>query len=362
MKKFLLMFVMFMLFVVLCSCGQKNININTNGGEIEVTQESTIKDIVATIPVKEGYNFLGWYADKELTQKLTVNSDLKKVKEVYAKWEVIKFTITFDLNGGILESGQLTQEVDYGQNVILPVVSKDGCALVGWNGITENIKSDQTIKAIWKITKKYIVNFDPNGGELVSGSLSQEVVHGENAAAPIVSKEGYEFVRWNASINNVTNNINVKAEWIKIETHTINVRSTEATITDSGRFNQKMDTVRVVDYFNLKDLKDAGYTRFKVTIQFQAKEIYDGYRHIFFFSSSAKDNDYCLNGNDGIEFELGSGTVQKTYTDEEFTCYIDLTDLVENLYIRWGASDSGGLINEDDWVNKNVVLILTPVK
>lgn len=361
MKKFLLIFVMFMLFVGLCSCGSKNININTNGGEIEVTQESTIKDIIATIPVKEGYNFLGWYADKDFTQKLTVNSDLKKVKEVYAKWEVIKFKITFDLNGGILESGQLSQEVDYGQNVILPVVSKEGCSLIGWNGITENIKSDQTIKAIWKITKKYTVNFDPDGGELVSGSLSQEVVHGENAAAPIVSKEGYEFVRWNTSINNVTNNINVKAEWVKIETHTINVRTTEATITDSGRYKQKMDTVRVVDYFNLKDLKDAGYTRFKVTIQFEAKEIDDGYRHVFFYSSSDHDDSYCLNGKDGIEFELGPGSVQKTYTKEEFTCYIDLTKLNEYLYIRWGASGSGAF-NNDDWVNKNVVIILTPSK
>ncbi|MDY4144626.1 MAG: hypothetical protein SOY54_00180 [Bacilli bacterium] len=36
------------------------------------------------------------------------------------------------------------------------------------------------------------------------------------------------------------------------------------------------------------------------------KEIDDGYRHIFFFSSDETNDKYCLNGADGHQFEIDS--------------------------------------------------------
>lgn len=60
------------------------------------------------------------------------------------------YDVTFDLNGGTLISGSLTQRVTQGQSANPPSVVKDGHYLRGWSGSYNGVTSNRTIKAIWE--------------------------------------------------------------------------------------------------------------------------------------------------------------------------------------------------------------------
>lgn len=59
-------------------------------------------------------------------------------------------TVTFDLNGGILISGDLEQRVTQGQSATPPNVAKHGHYLMGWSGSYKSVTRDITVKAIWE--------------------------------------------------------------------------------------------------------------------------------------------------------------------------------------------------------------------
>lgn len=59
----------------------------------------------------------------------------------------------------------------------------------------------------------YTVTFDLNGGTLLSGDLVQMVTQGHNATAPSVTKEGCYFLKWSGSYSRVTHDVYVEAIW-----------------------------------------------------------------------------------------------------------------------------------------------------
>ena len=60
------------------------------------------------------------------------------------------YTITFDINGGVLISGSLEQHVTQGQSATPPQVTKDGCYFLEWEGKYQKVTKDAVIKAIWE--------------------------------------------------------------------------------------------------------------------------------------------------------------------------------------------------------------------
>ena len=66
-----------------------------------------------------------------------------------------------------------------------------------------------------KKTPTYTVTFDPNGGDLVSGSLTQTVEEGKDAVLPQVSN-GKKVVTWDDGWRNVTSDRTVTAQWAKV--------------------------------------------------------------------------------------------------------------------------------------------------
>ena len=61
--------------------------------------------------------------------------------------------------------------------------------------------------------KSYTVTFDVNGGTLISGDLVQTVPQGKNATPPVVAKDGCYLHSWSGSYNRVTNDVHVTAVW-----------------------------------------------------------------------------------------------------------------------------------------------------
>lgn len=67
--------------------------------------------------------------------------------------------------------------------------------------------------AMGACTKEYTVTFDGNGGELVSGEITQTVKEGEDAVPPVFEREGYTFIGWDQYYQKIRRNTTIKAIW-----------------------------------------------------------------------------------------------------------------------------------------------------
>ena len=61
--------------------------------------------------------------------------------------------------------------------------------------------------------KTYTVQFDPNGGTVLGGSLEQRVMQGQDAVPPSVVMDGAVLRGWSASYRRITRDIVIKAVW-----------------------------------------------------------------------------------------------------------------------------------------------------
>ncbi len=86
------------------------------------------------------------------------------------------YTVTFDLNGGILLGGEVEQRVTQGQNAYPPSVAKYGHYLMGWSGSYRSVTRDVTVRAIWEYETspgiEYSVPENTNYCE-ISGSFTE---------------------------------------------------------------------------------------------------------------------------------------------------------------------------------------------
>ena len=152
---------------------------------------------------------------------------------------------------------------------------------------------------------------------------------------------------------------------------TVTVRTETAKITDSGRASQKMDVLLLSDYFDVDAAVSAGYTKLSVTFTFDVRELDDGYQYVFFYADkNCKGNSFFDKVVDEFydpadpsllyEYRLEHGGSKKntSWGSHTFTTTLKLSRLIDDLYIRYGAS---GKYN-DDWENKNIVVTFQLVK
>ena len=60
------------------------------------------------------------------------------------------YTVTFDLNGGVLLSGDVVQMVTQGHSATPPTTAKDGCYFLKWSGSYTRVTHDVTVRAVWE--------------------------------------------------------------------------------------------------------------------------------------------------------------------------------------------------------------------
>ena len=172
-------------------------------------------------PTRDGVTFLGWQLDgADYDFATPVKSDITLV----ANWNVEKFKVTFDSNGG---SAVAAQTVEKDKTAIEPAApTREGYKFLGWfNGdsafnFSTKITADITLTAQWEINK-YTVTFDSKGGSAVA---AQTVEHGKTVAAPEApTKDGAEFAGWTLGgaaydfATPVTGNITLTAQWKALE-------------------------------------------------------------------------------------------------------------------------------------------------
>ena len=86
------------------------------------------------------------------------------------------YTVTFDLNGGELISGSVTQEVRRGGHATPPDVGRNGCYLLKWSGQYSKITGDSVVTAVWEYETTAGIEYEvPENGNycLVNGCYSE---------------------------------------------------------------------------------------------------------------------------------------------------------------------------------------------
>lgn len=100
----------------------------------------------------EGKTFSGWFT---VDGQKYENTPIKQDTDLIGHWANIRYTITFDVNGGDSEIAPMT--VDHGTIADIPVPERTGYAFLGWTCTSNTyyetsfpVTSDLSLKAEWK--------------------------------------------------------------------------------------------------------------------------------------------------------------------------------------------------------------------
>ena len=184
---------------------------NTNwvcyDGKLICTYTTYEAKVYAPDVAREGYDFVGWYADEALTQEVdfgSKNAPTAPAKTVsyYAKWEGLDNTVSFDSNGGSAVESKIGKT---GEHLTEPAApTKTGYAFAGWYSDqnctkkwdfdSDTVPGAMTLYAGWT-PAQYTVTFDANEGtvETASKPVTYTEVYGE---LPTPTRQGYDFLGW----------------------------------------------------------------------------------------------------------------------------------------------------------------------
>lgn len=185
--------------------GGKNSSANPAKYDVETP------DIILSDPLKkEYYDFAGWYDEPEFETKVTA---IKKGsignRTLYAKWEPIKYAVTYELDGGKNNAGNKTEYDVETDTFPLASPTKKGYAFEGWyaepkyvtevTAIEKGSTGDRTIYAKWKILE-YNLEYELNGGKNSPKNPLQYNVETDTIRleAPSHGDAHYEFDGWYA--------------------------------------------------------------------------------------------------------------------------------------------------------------------
>jgi uncharacterized repeat protein (TIGR02543 family) len=192
-----------------------------NGGTGIVTIDSECQGVdytclandvitLSAAPNRPGYTFTGW---KDQSNNGYQAGDTFTVTDskylLYAQWQAIDYTMTFDSAGGDNAPSSLSRTI--GQSFAMPNPgARVGYDFAGWsdgsvsygNGVTYNVGvGDQTFTAQWT-PKTYLVTYNWNGGSKLSGAAVATASYTVGNAALTLptgsnyGRDGYVFDGW----------------------------------------------------------------------------------------------------------------------------------------------------------------------
>ena len=202
-----------------------SISYDVNGcdGSIETTRKSEGESVeLASISgiSRKGYEFVCWNTEPDGTGK-DYNPGCSYEKDedlqLYAKWNIIKYSIEYNLNDGELATGK-SNPMEYTvetPDIVLENPTRYGYEFVGWRynddsdvlastnfSIKKGTTGNLSIIAVWKALDTYTVSYDANGG---TGTVeTQSKYKGESltiSSCEGIGKNGYTFVCWNTKVD-----------------------------------------------------------------------------------------------------------------------------------------------------------------
>lgn len=171
---------------------------------------------------KDGYDFEGWYIDKDFSQIFNFNNAIIQNTNIYGKYTIKMYDITFVADGKIIDV--ITANYgDHSVDIAPQIPTKVGYDKTPayWDfadaGIVDIVDKVATVNAIYTINT-YTVRFVNQFGQVLK---TETVEYNTDATAPIdVELVGYTFDKWDNVYNNVTSDMTITALYT-IKTYTI---------------------------------------------------------------------------------------------------------------------------------------------
>ncbi len=144
-----------------------------NGGTVENARTAyTVEEQVDLVnATKNGYTFDGWYADANLTQKVeTFDVNWAKDVTLYAKFTVVNYTISYNLDGGTAQDAPTTYNVE--DQITLVNAVKEGYTFDGWYMDADYTQAVQAFDATWAkdvtLYAKFTKNQEPTSSSCIA--------------------------------------------------------------------------------------------------------------------------------------------------------------------------------------------------
>jgi uncharacterized repeat protein (TIGR02543 family) len=190
------------------------ITCHLNGGELDSDVEnpdyyrSTDTDFILPEPTHTGYTFGGWYDDEGC------NGDAVTVipqgsagdKDFYAKWTVITYSISYNLNGGTNAAGNPASYTVESPAITLAAPTFAGYTFQGWYDndeftgpavamIPAGSTGAKTFYAKWTLDT-YAITYHLNGGSNHAENPTTYTVESPVIILAVPSRADYTFAGW----------------------------------------------------------------------------------------------------------------------------------------------------------------------
>ena len=224
-----------------------NVTFNSNSGSDVAAQaiDYNLKATAPETPTRAGHTFAGWYTDSELTTLYDFETPVTGDVQLFAKWDINSYTVTFNSKGG---STVAAQSIVYNTKASVPAApTRTGYTFGGWyttsglateynfdTPVTDNI----TLYAKWTINS-YTVTFVSNGGSDVTSQTNNYNTKASKPTNP--TRTGYTFDAWYTDTGlttaydfntRITGNITLYAKW-NINSYTVSFNSNGGTSVSS---------------------------------------------------------------------------------------------------------------------------------
>ena len=232
---------------------------DANGGTGAPAAQTGASEYVisSTVPVRDGYKFLGWAFNANASTASCVggaNITLSSDTVLYAVWEKVgtpsgatTFTLSYNANGGTGAPAAQTGASEYVISSTVPV--RDGYKFLGWafdknassaacvGGANITLTYDVVLYAVWEknatpppVVTTYTLSYNANGGSGAPAAQSGATSYTISSAVPV--RSGYKFLGWSTSASatsasytagktiSLTKNTTLYAVWQVVATET----------------------------------------------------------------------------------------------------------------------------------------------
>lgn len=246
------------------------ITYNLNGGECNdaLVTEYTVEtaDIVLPILTKKGYAFCGWYDNAAFDDKSLNNIPSGSYGNInlYAKFSIVEYTISYDLQGGVNSISNPTIYTIEDQNIVLSAPSRECYTFDGWFENGTKVESVEVVRcenvnlaAKWTAIE-YSIAYNLDGGSCDEELTVKYNVESDDIILPDLSKDGYKFVGWfigEKKIEKIAKgshgDLKISAKW-SMATYTVEY------VCDGNHDNPT--ELAVDEEYTLKDAEKTGYS------------------------------------------------------------------------------------------------------
>ena len=183
------------------------------------------KAVLPAEPTLKGHTFAFWYLgeDEENATAYDFNTPVTENITLTAKWNINKYTVTFNSYGGTPVPP--AQEVEYGLTATEPATAptKTGYTFDGWYlgdekyDFSDAVEQNITLYANWK-KNIYTVTYTDgvDGEEVFADQVYENLLSGIDTPAfnGTPTRDGYRFTGWEPEVSDtVTGNVTYAAQW-----------------------------------------------------------------------------------------------------------------------------------------------------